>query len=75
MTRAELEKNLGRKMYIRIYDGMEDTGILHKTDEVMYTDNPNLHMKPNYYFLADENGNCKTPLFRVSHINNYRILR
>lgn len=68
MTRKDLEANLGRKMYLRLFDGEEITGILHKTNEERYNNIPNLHLKPNYYFLSDEVGNCMTSLFRVSHI-------
>ena len=32
MTRKDLEANLGRKMYLRLFDGKEITGILHKTN-------------------------------------------
>lgn len=75
MTRKDLEANLGRKMYLRLFDGEEITGILHKTNEERYNNIPNLHLKPNYYFLSDEAGNCMTSLFRVSHIQNCRTLR
>ena len=54
MTRKDLEANLGRKMYLRLFDGEEITGILHKTNEERYNNIPNLHLKPNYYFLSDE---------------------
>ena len=38
MTRKDLEANLGRKMYLRLFDGEEITGILHKTNEERYND-------------------------------------
>lgn len=73
MTRKELEKNLGRKVRIRLFGGDKIEGILHKTEEERYKNNPNLYLRPRYYFLADEAGNCITCLFRVSHIQNCRI--
>ena len=36
--------------------------------------NINLYLPKNYYFLTDDYGVCKTCLFRVSHIQNYKIL-
>lgn len=74
MNRKTLEENLGRKMKIRLFDGKEISGILHKTDEERYNNIPNLHFKPNYYFLTDEVGNDASVLFRVSHIKNCKIL-
>ncbi len=75
MTRKDLEANLGRTMRLRLFDGEEITGILHKTNEERYNDNPNLYLKPNYYFLSDEAGNCITSLFKASHVQSYRTLR
>ncbi len=74
MTRKDLEANLGRKMYLRLFDGEEITGILHKTNEERYND-IQFAFKAELLFLSDEAGNCMTSLFRVSHIQNYRTLR
>lgn len=61
-------------MQLRLFDGKEITGILHKTNEERYNDIPNLHLKPNYYFLSDETDNERSVLFRVSHVRKCRIL-
>lgn len=74
MNRKTLEENLGRKIKVRLFDGKEIAGVLHKTDEERYNNIPNLHLKPNYYFLSDEAGNEASVLFRVSHIRCLKIL-
>ena len=53
-----------------LYQFTSDVSRYYHPDDI-----PNLHLKPNYYFLSDEAGNCMTSLFRVSHIQNYRTLR
>lgn len=75
MTRKELEENLGRKLQIRLFDGGEIKGILHKTNEERYKNDPNIYLRQKFYFLADEAGNCITCLFRVSHIQNCKTVR
>lgn len=75
MTRKELEHNLGRKVYVRLFDGQEMTGILRKTGEEEFKNNPNLYLPKNYYFLTGQDSKvCKDCIFRVSHIQNYRVL-
>ena len=49
-------------------------GYLRKSGDERYRNDPNLYLPKNYYFLTDDYGVCKTCLFRVSHIQNYKIL-
>lgn len=51
-----------------------DEGYLRKSGDERYRNDPNLYLPKNYYFLTDDYGVCKTCLFRVSHIQNYKIL-
>lgn len=76
MTREQLEKNLGREVEVRLFDGTEITGVLRKTGETDFKNDPNLYLPQNYYFLTEKGTNvCKSCLFRVSHIQNYKTLR
>ncbi len=73
MTREALEKCLGQKVEIKIFDKTIFKGILHKTGEEMFKDNANLYIPRNYYFCTDNNGECISCLFRVSHIRNLKL--
>lgn len=74
MNRKALEENLGRRIKVRLFDGAEYEGYLRKSGDERYRNDPNLYLQKNYYFLTDDYGVCKTCLFRVSHIQNYKIL-
>lgn len=77
MTRNQLEQNLGREVKIRLFhEKKELTGRLRKTGDIEFKNNPNLYLPYNYYFLTNVDSNiCITPLFRVSHIQNLKVLR
>lgn len=74
MNRKALEENLGRRIKVRLFDGAEYEGYLRKSGDERYQNDPNLYLPKNYYFLTDDYGVCKTCLFLVSHIQNYKIL-
>lgn len=74
MTRSQLEKNLGRNVKIRLFDGDVIEGCLRKTGEKEFENDPNLYIPKNLYFLTDESNVCRTCLFRVSHIRSLRVL-
>lgn len=75
MTRKQLEENLGRKVKIRLFDGEVIEGYLRKTGEKDFMNDPNLYIPKNFYFLTDRKSNiCKTCLFKVSHIQNFKTL-
>ena len=64
MKRSELEKYLGKKVTVKLFDNEEMTGELHKTGEERFKYDPNLYIPKNYYFLLPI-GKC---LFRCSHV-------
>lgn len=75
MTRKQLEENLGRYVKIRLFDGEVIEGRLRKTGEKGFENDPNLYIPKNLYFLTDESNICRTCLFRVSHIQNFKTLK
>lgn len=75
MNRKQLEENIGRKVKIRLFDGETIEGYLRKTGEEDFRNNPNLYIPKNLYFLTDGISNeCRTCLFKVSHIYNFKVL-
>ena len=75
MTRSQLEENLGRHVKIRLFDGGVIEGCLRKTGEKDFENDPNLYIPKNLYFLTDGKSNiCRTCLFKVSHIQNFKTL-
>lgn len=75
MNRKELEENIGRNVKIRLFDGKIIKGYLRKTGEEDYRNNPNLYIPKNFYFLTDGKSNeCRTCLFKVSHIRTLKVL-
>ena len=76
MKREQLERDLGREVALRLFDGTEITGTLRKTGESDFKNDPNLYLPRNSYFLTEKGTNvCKSCLFRVSHIQSYKTLR
>lgn len=74
MNRNQLEKNLGRNVKIRLHDGEFIEGRLRKTGEKDFENNPDLYIPKNLYFLTDDKNICRTCLFKVSHIQNLKIV-
>lgn len=72
LNRQELEKNLGKKVEIKLFDGDIFEGMLSKTGEEKFKRNNNLYIPRNYYFLTDNKFNCISCLFRVSHITKLK---
>lgn len=69
MTRNELERYLGRCVTITLLDNTVIEGILHKTGEKAFENDPNLSVPVNFYFCIDVNNKVvKNTAFRVSHI-------
>ena len=58
MKRSELEKYLGQKVEIKLFDGDILKGVLHKTGEEQFKDNLNLY----------DVGPCVSCMFRSSHV-------
>lgn len=65
MQREKLEELLGKRVKVILLSGETYIGILHKTGEFQFKDNPNYYIPRNYYFLTDPKSTC---LFRLSHI-------
>lgn len=74
MKREQLEKYLREKVKVRLFDGDEIEGNLRKTGENDFKNNPNLFIPKNYYFLVDDNLNCISCLFKLSHVQKIQIL-
>ena len=72
MTREALEKYLGQKVEIKLFDNTISRGILHKTGEEMFKNNANLYVPRNRYFCTNNNGECISCLFRVSHVRKLK---
>lgn len=68
MKRLDLEKYLGRNVEVTIFDCDTYTGILHRSGENAFKDDPNLYIPQNRYFLTDHKGACVSCLFRTSHV-------
>lgn len=64
-TRKLLDSLVGKEVCVKLFDHDEFVGILHKTNNA--TD-PNLYLKPNHYYVADDIGNVIGCLFRASHV-------
>ncbi len=76
MTREQLEKDLGKEVELRLFDGTIITGVLRKTGESDFKNDPNLYIPKNYYFVTEKGANVsKSCLFRVSHIRKCKTLR
>ena len=73
MTRSELEKYLGKSVCVKLFDGDMYNGILHKTGEEMYADNPNLYIPRNWYFIADSNNELVSCIFRTTHVISLKV--
>ncbi len=72
MTRIALEKHLGKKVKITLFDGDVITGTLHKSGEECFKNIANLYIPNNLYFLTDGSRLCSC-LFKVSHIKRIGI--
>ena len=71
MKRETLELYLGESIIITLFDGSEYSGVLHKTGEEAYKNNPNLYIPKNYYFLTNKGKPINT-IFRSSHVIKLR---
>ena len=64
-TRKLLDSLVGKEVCVTLPYHDEFVGILHKTGNE--TD-PNLYLKPNHYYVADDSGNVIECLFRASYV-------
>lgn len=78
MKRSKLEMYLGYPVIIELlyFNGCEYEGVLHKTGEEIYEDNPNLYIPHNYYFITtNDSRECISCLFRCSHVKSIQLQR
>lgn len=64
MRKDKLEKFLGKRVTITLFDKTVITGEFHKGGEERFKNIPNLYYKPKYYFCI----NPQSCLFRSSHV-------
>lgn len=74
MKREQLEKYLKEKVKIILFDGDELEGILRKTGDDDFKDNPNLYIPQNYYFMVNDESDCISYLFRSSHVKKIQFI-
>ncbi len=73
MKKTELEKHLGNRVKIIIFDGTVIEGFLHKTGEESFKNDANLYIPRNLYFCtARQSQKVISCLFKVSHIRELR---
>ena len=65
MKRAELEKYLGKKVTVKLFDNAILSGELHKTGEERFKYDANLYLPKNFYFLLPHNPSI---IFRCTHV-------
>lgn len=69
MKKDELEKYIGEKVHITLFDKTVCEGELHKTEEEQFKNDPNLYLHKNFYFCV----NPQSCLFRSSHVTKIKI--
>lgn len=76
MTRNDLERHLGQYIEVTLFDRTTYEGILHRTGETIFKDEPNLSIPKNFYFCTDRNNNfTQSVVFRVSHIKKIKHVK
>lgn len=74
MRREQLEQMLCKKVEVTLFDKVKYTGILRKTRDEDFKDNPNLFYPLRYYFLTDEANQCVSCLFHTSHVRSCKVI-
>lgn len=74
MKREQLELMLGKKVEVTLFDDTTYTGILRKTRDKMFRNNPSLFYPWKYYFLTDETNQCISCMFRTSHVQKCTLI-
>ena len=74
MKSDKLELMLGKKVEVTLFDDSTYTGILRKTRDKMFRNNPSLFYPWNYYFLTNETNQCVSWLFRTSHVQKCTLI-
>ena len=75
LTRSKLERYIGKNVVVTLFNGDVMHGFLRKTATEELKSDPNLYLMHGYYFLSGIDAlDCKSCLFRVSHIKRLRRL-
>ena len=74
MKREQLEQMLGKKVEVTLFGDTTYTGILRKTRDKMFRNNPNLFIPWQWYFLTDETNPCISCMFRTSHVQKCTLI-
>lgn len=69
MKRSELERYIGKKVTITLFNGDVRSGELHKTGEEIFKNDPNLFLPQNRYALINPPPHL---IFRCSHIKKLK---
>lgn len=72
MKREKLEQMLNKKVKATILN-TELVGILRKSDDEIFKDNPNLYLSEKFYFLEDSSG-AMSFLFHSSHVQKCKLI-
>ncbi len=64
MKREEIERYIGKRVKITLFDNETIAGELHKTGEERFKNDANLYIPKNYYFVIYP----QSCLFRCSHV-------
>lgn len=75
MKKSELEKHLGKNVMITLFDNDIIEGSLHKTEEKIFDNEPNVHYSPNRYVLLNNKTRKSSCLFRSSHVKKLTEIR
>lgn len=75
MKKSEFEKYLGKNVIITLFDNDVIEGVLHKTEEKIFDNEPNFHLSPNYYVLLNYKTGKSSCLFRSSHVKKLTEIR
>lgn len=68
MKKCDLDKFIGKKVSITLFDNDVITGELHKSGEDMFIHDENLYIPKNYYFCI----NPQSCLFKCSHVKKIK---
>lgn len=73
MTRDKLEKYLDSEVEVILFDGTVIEGILHKTGEKAFENDPNLTIPKLRYFCTYGDNVVDRCVFKLSHIKKSAV--
>lgn len=75
MKKSEFEKYLGKNVIITLFDNDIIEGVLHKTEEKIFDNEPNFYLKPKCYVLLNHKTGENSCLFKSSHVKKLTEIR